>query len=478
MSKKIHFLLLSITGLILCIAFSGFTQDNELLKKVKGAWSGTLKIQGMELTLVFNFAINDHDSLIVTIDSPDQGAKDIPTSSVVLTKDSLIVKSKALKGSYQGAFNKEYSFNKGSWKQSGLTFPLEMKHSENKFARNRPQEPQPPFPYQEREVIFKNPATGNSLAGTLTMPNEKGIFPAAILITGSGPQNRNEELMGHKPFLVLADYLTRHGIAVLRYDDRGIGKSTGDFQSATTTDFATDVSAAFDFLKSQEGIDTLHIGLIGHSEGGMIAPMVASKRIDIGFIVLLAGPGLTGEQILQLQTVLIAKADSANDKDIARTVKLNNDIYTILKKNSDNTKASEKIRKVIYSYNKKLPPGKNEDKLSDAEIEIQISTLISPWFRNFLTFNPIDNLTEVKCPLLALNGSLDLQVPSKENLNAIERAMIFGGNSHYSIEEIPGVNHLFQTATTGAPSEYSKIEETISPLVLEKLTSWILKTTK
>ena len=479
MYKKLHRCWVLIPVFILCLVFTAFSQEHELLKKVEGTWSGVLKVQGMELTLVFNIKVNDLDSVIVTIDSPDQGVKDIPTSSVILTKDSLTVKSKALKGSFRGAFNADYTASTGFWKQSGMTFPLEIKHSDKKFARNRPQEPQPPYPYEETEVVFKNPTAGNSLAGTLTIPNsKKGVFPAAILITGSGPQNRNEEIMGHKPFLVLADYLTRHGIAVLRYDDRGIGKSNGDFQSATTSDFATDASAAFDFLKSQNGIDTSHIGLIGHSEGGMIAPMVASERNDVGFIVLLAGPGLTGEQILHMQSALIAKADSANDKDIETVKKLNSDIYTILKKNSDNTKASEKITKVIHSYNKKLSPEKKEDNLSDKEIEVQIQTLTSPWFRYFLTFDPAYYLTKVTCPLFALNGSLDLQVPSKENLNAIERAMIFGGNSHYTIEEVQGVNHLFQTAKTGAPSEYSKIEETISPLVLEKITDWILKTSR
>jgi uncharacterized protein len=463
---------------ILCFVLSGFSQDKVLLKKVEGTWSGTLKVQAMELTLVFNFKVNAHDSLIVTIDSPDQGAKDIPTSHVVVTNDSLIVKSKALKGTFRGSFNSDFTVSTGSWRQSGMTFPIEIKHSEKKFERNRPQEPKPPFPYKESEVVFLNPDAGNSLSGTLTMPDKKSIFPAVILITGSGPQNRNEELLGHKPFLVLADYLTKHGLAVLRYDDRGTGKSNGDFKTATTKDFATDVSAAVDFLKSQEGIDTSHIGLIGHSEGGIIAPMIASDRKDIAFVVLMAGPGLNGEQILQLQSALIAKADSASDKEIARAKKLNSDVYTILKKNSDNTIASEKIRNVIHSYNKKLAPGDKENLLSDKEIEIQLQSLTSPWFRNFLTLDPTVYLSKVTCPLFALNGSLDLQVPSKENLDAIEKAMIFGGNSHYTIEEIQGVNHLFQTATTGAPSEYSKIEETISPLVLEKITDWILKNTK
>jgi uncharacterized protein len=475
-NKLLHILML-ILGFVGCIEMRLSAQDHELLGKVTGTWTGALKIQGMELMLVINFSVNGQDSLTATIDSPDQGAKDIPTSSVILTKDSVIVKSKTIRGSYLGEFKENYSLLNGVWKQGGMTFPLEMRHSEKKFARNRPQEPQPPFPYIEKEVIIKNPAAGTSLSGTLTLPDEKNVYPSVILISGSGPQNRDEELLGHKPFLVLADHLTRNGIAVLRYDDRGIGKSNGDFQTATSADFATDASAAVDFLKTQPGIDTLAIGLMGHSEGGMIAPMVASERTDVGFVVLLAGPGLTGEQILNLQSALIAKADSAKQEDIDRTGKLNAKIYSILKKYPDNTKAMEKIMKEIRSYNKKYPPAEGEEPMDEKIMEVQMKTVTSTWFRYFLTFNPYDYLTKVKCPLLALNGSLDLQVPSKEDLSAIEKAMIFGGNSHYTLEEIPGVNHLFQTAKTGSPNEYAKIEETISPIVLDKITNWILHTT-
>jgi uncharacterized protein len=477
MKNPVFLLYTGVIALFLSLSSAGFSQNNEL-QKISGSWSGTLKFQGIELVLVFNFSVNDHDSLTVTIDSPDQGAKDIPTSSVVVTQDSMIVKSKTLKGSFRGAFSKDFSTATGVWKQSGMTLPTELKHSVKLFTRNRPQEPQPPYPYKEKEVVFKNSLQENSLAGTLTYPDDKGVFPAVVLITGSGPQNRDEELLGHKPFLVLADYLTRQGIAVLRYDDRGVGKSNGDFKSATTADFATDAAAAVSFLKTEEHIDTSRIGLIGHSEGGMIAPMVASEGNDIAFIVLMAGPGQTGEQILLSQAALIGRADSTPEKDIARERKLSMNIYSILRKNSDNTKAASLIRKEITSYNKKYPPEKAEDRMTDQAMELQIQTLTSPWFRYFLTFNPVTYLSKVKCPVLALNGSLDLQVPAKENLSAIEKAMIFGGNSHYTIEEIPGVNHLFQTATTGSPSEYSKIEETISPKVLQMISDWILQTTR
>jgi uncharacterized protein len=473
---KIRFLL---TAFMFTFLFSAFSQGHQLVEKITGSWNGTLKFQGMELTLVFNISANDHDSITVLIDSPDQGAKGIPTSSAQLSKDSLIIKSKSLKGSFRGGFSAEYLICRGIWKQSGMSFPIELKHSVTAFTRNRPQEPQPPFPYIQKEVLFDNAKAGNSLAGTLTLPDEKGIFPVAILITGSGPQNRDEELMGHKPFLVIADYLTRQGIAVLRYDDRGVGRSTGKFSTATTADFASDVSAAVDFLKKQPGIDTTRIGMIGHSEGGMIAPMVASQRKDIAFVLLMAGPGLPCEQILLMQTALIAKADSASDEEIAQTLKVNKKIYKLVKKNPDNAKATLKIRKILLAEEKHSSTGKNApEATSEADIDAQIQNVISPWFRYFLTFNPVTYLTKVRCPLLAINGSLDLQVPPKEDLEAIEKAMIFGGNSHYTIEEIPGLNHLFQTATTGNPAEYSKIEETISPKALEIMGNWIGKVTK
>jgi fermentation-respiration switch protein FrsA (DUF1100 family) len=320
-----------------------------------------------------------------------------------------------------------------------------------------------------------NGAGGFELAGTLTMPEKEGRYPVAILVTGSGPQNRDEELLGHKPFLVLADYLTRQGFAVLRYDDRGVGKSKGEFKTATTLDFAGDAEAAFDFLKNRPGIDSAAIGIIGHSEGGLIAPIVASGRKDVAFIVLMAGPGLTGEQILLLQTALISKAEGADEKTISSTEKFSMNMYSVLKKNSDNEKAGKKLRLLIADYDKKNMKDTSYHQLSETEISAQVESLTSPWFRTFLTLNPEDYLSKVTCPLLAVNGSLDLQVPPKENLQAIEKSLIFGGNSTYVVEELPGLNHLFQTATTGSPSEYSKIEETISPAALELIGNWMKK---
>ncbi len=472
----------SLTGtffilLLILISLSGYAQE-QVKDKIKGSWIGSLKVKTVELTLVINIAANEKDSLTVTIDSPDQGATGLPTSRIGFNHDSLIVESRSLGIAYKGHFNPDLTILTGNWYQAGLSFPLTLRHSDKKFELARPQEPKPPYPYLVKDVQIPNKTEGIELAGTLTVPKESGRYPAVILITGSGPQNRDEEIYGHKPFLVLSDYLTRHGIAVLRYDDRGIAKSTGNFTSSTTFDFATDVSAAVDFLKTQPSIDTSKIGLIGHSEGGMIAPMVATGRNDIGFIVLMAGPGITGVNILLEQTDLISRANGVSNDEIATARKLNEEIYEVLKKTTDNEKASEKIKKLLTDYTQNQTNKKGAKKVPEEQINFQVKTMVSPWFRYFVSFDPMEYLSKIKCPLLAINGQLDMQVSAKENLEAIEKAMIFSGNSKYTITEIPGVNHLFQTATTGSPNEYSKIEETISPIVLEQISNWILKMTK
>jgi uncharacterized protein len=462
----------------LLIPLASHAQYGKLtIKDFEGSWSGALKVQGAQLRLVMNVSFNEADSLTVTFDSPDQGALDLPTNKVTL-KDSLLdVSAKAIGGEFSGKINGSLNAIAGSWKQGGMSFPITMERQGERASIKRPQEPKPPFPYRSEDVTFHNVAGGFDLAGTLTFPEKEGRYPAAILITGSGPQNRNEELLGHKTFLVLADYLTRQGFAVLRYDDRGVAGSKGDFKTATTFDFATDAEAALGFLKKRPEIDSAKIGLIGHSEGGLIAPIVASRCKDAAFVVLMAGPGLTGEKILLLQSALISKTEGSDEKSIQLNEKLSRDMFTILKKNPDNEKAGQKLRGLIADFDKKNKKDTSYHALSPAEIDAQVASLTSPWFRCFLTLDPENYLSKVTCPVLAINGSLDLQVPPKENLEAIEKALIFGGNSTYQVEELPGLNHLFQTAKTGSPTEYVKIEETISPAALELIGKWLQKNT-
>lgn len=341
---------------------------------------------------------------------------------------------------------------------------------------NRPQEPKEPIDYTSEDITFINYAADSiSLAGTLTLPKNIQNPPVAILISGSGAQNRNEELMGHKPFLVLADYLTKNGMAVLRYDDRGVGESKGNFQTSTTFDFATDVEAAIDYLKSRKDIDNAKIGLIGHSEGGLIAPMVASKNNDVVFIVLLAGPGINGADILKTQARKAGELAGTPAGFLDENEKLASIIYEIIRANTDNEVIKTKITKALNDYKTNNPMSVIAPYITPVMIEQQLSVLKSEWICNFIRIEPKDYLEKTTCPMLALNGSKDFQVIPDINLEGIKNSLEKAGNKDVTIKELDGLNHLFQTAETGSMQEYSKIEETFSPTALEIIKNWILE---
>jgi pimeloyl-ACP methyl ester carboxylesterase len=449
-----------------------------------GIWQGVLKVQGLELRIVFKITQTAEGKLTATLDSPDQGAKDIPVNDVAFENGNVKIEVKSIFGAFTGKMESDNATITGEWRQGGAVLPLILKRTEKApEPPRRPQEPQKPYSYRDEEVVYDNAKAGIKLAGTLTMPNSGGPFPAVILITGSGPQNRDEALLGHKPFLVLADYLTRQGIAVLRYDDRGVGKSTGDFTQATSVDFATDVLAGVEYLKTRKEINAKHIGLIGHSEGGLIAPMVAAQSAEVAFIVLMAGPGITGEQILYLQAALIARAGGADEKAIAKNLELQKKMFAVIKAEKDNAAAEKKLHPM---WSQSLAEMSEEERKAldfsggnpDSLFKAQAKQILSPWFRYFLFHDPQPTLKKVKCPVLAINGEKDLQVPPKENLSAVEKALQAGGNRNFAVKELSGLNHLFQTAETGAPAEYAKIEETISPTALQAMGDWILAQTK
>lgn len=440
-----------------------------------GIWQGTLQISTVKLRIVFHITTKPDSTLSATMDSPDQGASDIAVDTVTRGEGSLRLVSNAVHGSFEGRLSADAETLSGTWKQGGMSLPLVMSKIEKVETPNRPQEPKPPYPYNADDVTFVDKPAGDTLAGTLTYPKTKGPFPAVVLITGSGPENRNEEVFGQKPFLVLADYLTRDGIAVLRFDDRGVGKSTGKFTTATSVDFKQDVEAALDFLKTRKEIDKKHVGLIGHSEGGMIAPMVADKRSDVKFIVLMAGTGLPGEQVLDLQIAALMKAESIPDSSVAKTLVAQKQVYEIVKSSPDTAKTAPELRRVIREAVAKMSEKERQGQdTSEAVIAMQVKQVTSPWFRFFLTYDPRPVLQKVKVPVLAINGEKDLQVLPKDNLAAIEQALKAGGNKDYSVKELPGLNHLFQTANTGAPDEYATIEETIAPEALKTMGDWIL----
>jgi len=302
-----------------------------------------------------------------------------------------------------------------------------------------------------------------TLAATFTIPQGTGPFPAVLLITGSGPQDRDETLLGHKPFLILSDYLTRHGIAVLRADDRGTAQSTGDFSKGTTADFATDVEAGVAYLKTRSEVNPRKIGLIGHSEGAVIAPMVAISDKDVAYIVMMAGTGVPGDQVIVAQGKAIQIANGKNPEEAANDAAKEREIMTLVETEKDQSVLEKELRE------------KMKGDVPDAQIGMQISQITSPWFRYFLTYDPATALRKLTCPVLVLNGSLDKQVLPDQNLPVIRKALEESGNKHFEIDELPGLNHLFQTAKTGSPAEYAQIEETMSPVALEKISSWILK---
>lgn len=445
---------------------------------VEGVWLGTLSFSGTELRIVFKIVKNPEGKLTATMDSPDQGAKDIPVEEVVFQNGHLHLDAKSINGFFEGDMKEDNSTIEGQWSQGGISLPLTLKRTDKVPEALRPQEPKPPYPYDEKEVVYENKKAGVKLAGTLTLPKSGGPFPAVLLITGSGPEDRNETVFGHRPFLVLADYLTRRGIAVLRVDDRGIGKSTGSFAGSTTEDFAEDALAGVEYLKSLKEINPKQIGLLGHSEGGIIAPMVATKTRDVSFIVMMAGTGLTGEQILYLQSALIQKASGTSDEAIARDRKLREQMFAVVRENQDSAAIDKKLRVVLNDALAKMSEKEKQDMgYSPEMVDMTIKQMLSPWLRFFLTYDPKPALRKVKCPVLAINGEKDMQVPPKENLSAIEEALKAGGNKDYTVKELPGLNHLFQTSTTGSPMEYSKIEETISPAALTIIGDWILEHT-
>ncbi|MFZ1520372.1 MAG: alpha/beta hydrolase, partial [Ignavibacteriaceae bacterium] len=384
-----------------------------------------------------------------------------------------------VQGFYSGKIFYDEMKIDGKWSHGGMSLDLTVKKVEKLEGRNRPQEPKEPFPYNSEEVLFENEVDGVVLAGTLTFAKEGNNFPAVVMISGSGGQDRNEELLGHKPFLVISDYLTKNGIAVLRFDDRGIAQSTGDHSKATSEDFAKDVLSAVEFLKGRKEIDKTKIGLIGHSEGGMIAPLAAMQSNDVAFMVMMAGLGIPGDSILYLQGELIQRAEGMSEEEIRKSVKTQREVFSIVKSSNDDEKLVADLKEKFYAEYSTMTE-EEKTKLGDPEVylNMQIKTITSPWFKYFLRFDPVPVLEKVKCPVLAINGEKDLQVPPKENLSAIETALMNGGNNNFEVIMLPGLNHLFQTSTTGAISEYGKIEETISPVALETMLNWIKKTTE
>jgi dienelactone hydrolase len=444
-------------------------------QRFTGSWMGKLNVGAIQLRLGINLSVDSNGKLIASLDSPDQNAFGMKTDTTIISGENISIKAKKMMASYDGAIVQGDSLINGKWTQGGQTFELNLKKMLTPVVLKRPQEPKPPFPYKSEDVTFLNEKANIEFAGTLTMPEGKGPFPAVVLVTGSGAQDRNEALMGHKPFLVIADYLTRKGIAVLRYDDRGTAKSKGVFATSTTYDFADDAEAGLAWLRKQPLIDVNHVGIAGHSEGGLIAPIVAARNKNVNFIILLAGPGLNGEEILMAQSEMINQKSGVSPEFLKETSRINKEIYTALNKEKDNTKAMAAARKIMEdAVNKNTSASEEEKSVQRKSIDGKLAPIVSPWFRTFLQLDPKQYLTKTKCPVLALNGTKDVQVPCKADLEAIEKYLKIAGNKQYTIKEIEGVNHLFQHADTGLPTEYGTIEETFAPEALQAMSDFIL----
>ena len=445
---------------------------------ITGQWNGALKIQGTQMRLVFNVTQSDN-GFSSTMDSPDQGAKGIPTTTTSFENSILKITIANAKIEYEGTLGQD-NIIVGTFKQGGQSFPMNLsKEKIEKEKLVRPQEPIKPFPYYSEDITFENKKVGINLAGTLTLPNKEGVFPVVILISGSGPQNRDEELLGHKPVLVLSDFLTKNGIAVLRYDDRGIAMSKGDFKTATSADFATDVESAIAYLKTRKEINKNKIGLIGHSEGGLIAPMVASKSKDVAFIVLLAGTGIQGDSLLLLQKKLIEEASGVSKEDIQKGQSSNRKVFDIVNKSISLEQLNSDLTIYFKQILKDNPNTQKPAEMSDDDfVKLQVKQIASPWMQYFIKYNPAPALEKVKCPVLAVNGEKDLQVPPKENLEAIKKALTKGGNKSVTTKELPNLNHLFQECKTGSPDEYATIEQTFSPNALTEILKWLQTQTK
>jgi len=461
MKRIVIFILLV---MIMCSIIAN--EENDIV----GQWSGVLNVQGMNMRLVFHIDKSD-ESYTATMDSPDQGAFGIPVATTTYENSTLTLEIPSIGLFYEADLLEDTIV--GTFKQGGLSLPLTLERTFTEATPfNRPQEPIPPFPYRSEDVTFENREAGVTLSGTLTMPTRGRNFRAVILISGSGPQDRNEEVFGHKPFLVLADHLTRQGIAVLRFDDRGVGLSTGDHATATTADFATDVESAIDYLKTRREINNRNIGLIGHSEGGIIAPMVASRSNDVAFVVMLAGTGMRGAILMLKQAELILQASGMSEDFIRNNMLINAQAFAIIVSQEEPV-PSELINAYLLEIKddieQVLAPGMSVED----HIELLVTQLSTPWMQYFLRYDPAPTLELVKCPVFALNGENDLQVPARENLSIIQSALERGGNKRVTIKEYPGLNHLFQECETGLPANYVMIEQTISPEVLKDIADWI-----
>lgn len=437
----------------------------------EGHWEGRIIIPGMALDIRVFLERGDDGAWAGTIDIPAQGAAGLPLEVIKVEGNTVVFAIAGVPGrpTFNGTLDGDSIT--GPFTQGGGTYEFELTRGSGE-ARRRPQDPEPPFPYRVEEVTFDNADV--TLAGTLTIPEGDGPFPAVVLLTGSGPQNRDEEIFDHRPFWVIADHLSRNGIAVLRYDDRGVGGSTGSLTQSTSSDFADDALAAVALLRGRDDIAADRVGLLGHSEGGMIAPIAASRSRDVAFLVLMAAPGVNSKDLMALQTERIIRAGGRPEEVVKEYVEINRQMSAAATSGGEVDEVSAEIRRLVARQNELMP---EESRASgdalEQLLESSVKQMFLPWYQYFLRYDPRPILEQVTVPVLALNGGLDLQVSDTQNLPAIAAALAAAGNDDVTTRSFPSLNHLFQHAETGTIEEYGVIEETIAPEVLDIITEWL-----
>jgi hypothetical protein len=445
--------------------------EPSVIETIEGIWLGELEIPNtakLRMGIVISDAGNNSYKAVLNI--IDQATGDIPCDEVIFKNDSLLVRIKGLGLEITGIIDAEKKNIKGEFKQGGGILPVSFTRIDKLPALLRPQEPKSPFPYNEENVTYENKRAGIRLAGTLTFPKSKGKFPAVILVTGSGQQDRNQNIGGHKPFLIIADHLTRQGFVVLRVDDRGKGGSTGNFNQSTTGDFTEDVLEGIAFLKSRQETDPDKIGIIGHSEGGIVALLAASISPDVAFCVSMAGVIINFEDIVIGQIMNQQKQMGKSEEDMELERNWRRKIYRLAAEDTDSATATEKLWN-LYS-------GLSEDEIKRlnwprGRHEAQIKQVLNPWWRYVLRLDNKSVLQKVSCPVLAMYGELDQQVNPDKNILLIEEVVKTSNNKNITVMKFPGLNHLFQTAGTGSEYEYIRIEETFSPKALQYITGWL-----
>lgn len=475
------------TAVLLITAIGAKAQD------AAGSWAGVLKVNSaISLHLVFNVA-RSSDAYSATFDSPDQKAFNLQCGKTTVTRDSLIIEIPMLNGSYKGAWVGKDSLA-GVYSQNGgkMVMNLGRVSAAQKAAisseRVRPQTPKKPYGYYSEDVEYDNADKTMHYGATFTRPTAAGKYPAVIIISGSGTQDRDGSVFnGHKPYWVLADYLTKNGIAVLRVDDRGAGKSSigPDINSRTSADFSHDVENSLNYLESRPDVDRSHIGLIGHSEGGIIAPMVAVRRDDVSFIILWAAPGVGGAQLIAKQQEQGLRMNKANEGTIAAFDDLNEHLLNMVATAPDIAVLDTSIAMYYRQWKVKQRPGtldslrlNNPAALEKGIIPQENQYYTQPWWHFFLSYNPAVTLSKVTCPVLALNGAKDKQVDAEQNLDAIRMILTESKNKDFKVIAIPNLNHLFQDANTGYATEYESIDETVSPAAMKIISDWIKLHTK